>query len=60
MKISKKERISRASSVIFECQSEMSISQLEKLASAALEILYCKKDKTNIKTNSYESNSRTN
>jgi|AntAceMinimDraft_18_1070375.scaffolds.fasta_scaffold00792_26 hypothetical protein len=45
MKIDKKERISRASSIIFECQSEMSVSQLEKLANAALNILYPEKRK---------------
>ena len=41
--LSKEERTNRATSIIFECQSEMSVAQLEKLASAALDILYPKK-----------------
>ncbi len=41
--LSKEERTSRAAEIIFECQSEMSVAQLEKFADAALDILYPKK-----------------
>jgi len=44
--LSKKERISRAGDIIYECQFEMNVDQLEALASAALEILYPTEKKT--------------